>query len=140
MMPLSLTTLFLRPDVVSIAVLCFSVMPLLFPELLPNCLHIAYAYSVLSYEITHHLSGELLSLGMFEVELIIEIEMKSVNYLALQVNMISNAGRAGLQIMVAKDIIPDLEYLTKCFEDSLMEMKDVLQNCNAIVDCTLEWM
>ncbi|KAK6916430.1 O-acyltransferase WSD1, C-terminal [Dillenia turbinata] len=43
---------------------------------------------------------------------------------ALQVNMVSYAGRADLQIMVAKDIIPDPEFLAKCFEESLMEMKD----------------
>ncbi|KAK6934060.1 O-acyltransferase WSD1, C-terminal [Dillenia turbinata] len=35
------------------------------------------------------------------------------------------AGTADLQIMVAKDIIPDLGFLAKCFEELLMEMKNV---------------
>ena len=29
-----------------------------------------------------------------------------------------------LQILVAKDIIPDPEFLAECFEDSLLEMKE----------------
>ncbi|KAK6946101.1 O-acyltransferase WSD1, C-terminal [Dillenia turbinata] len=47
---------------------------------------------------------------------------------ALQVNMVSYAGRADLQIMVAKDIIPDPQFLAKCFEDSLLEMNDAATN------------
>ncbi|WCJ17734.1 O-acyltransferase (WSD1-like) family protein [Euphorbia peplus] len=43
---------------------------------------------------------------------------------ALSMNMVSYAGKADLQIMVAKDIIPDPEFLAKCFEDSLLEMKE----------------
>ncbi|CAN1307452.1 Wax ester synthase/diacylglycerol acyltransferase 11 [Linum perenne] len=42
---------------------------------------------------------------------------------ALTMHMVSYAGRAEMQILVAKDIIPDPEYLAKCFEDSLLEMK-----------------
>ena len=38
--------------------------------------------------------------------------------------MLSYAGTAFLQILVAKDIIHDHEYLAKCFEDALLEMKE----------------
>ncbi|XP_026394609.1 O-acyltransferase WSD1-like isoform X2 [Papaver somniferum] len=44
---------------------------------------------------------------------------------ALTMHMVSYAGNAELQILVAKDIIPDPEFLAKCFEDALLEMKDV---------------
>lgn len=43
---------------------------------------------------------------------------------ALTMHMVSYAGRADMQILVAKDIIPDPEFLAKCFEDSLLEMKE----------------
>jgi len=43
---------------------------------------------------------------------------------ALILNMVSYAGRADMQVQVAKDIIPDPEFLAKCFEDSLLEMKE----------------
>ncbi|KAI9128460.1 hypothetical protein K1719_001453 [Acacia pycnantha] len=43
---------------------------------------------------------------------------------ALTLNMVSYAGRADMQIQVAKDIIPDPKFLAKCFEDALLEMKD----------------
>ncbi|KAF7810987.1 O-acyltransferase WSD1-like [Senna tora] len=43
---------------------------------------------------------------------------------ALTLNMVSYAGMADMQIQVAKDIIPDPEFLAKCFEDALLEMKD----------------
>ncbi|KDP25009.1 hypothetical protein JCGZ_23992 [Jatropha curcas] len=43
---------------------------------------------------------------------------------ALAMHMVSYAGRADMQIGVAKDIIPDPEFLAKCFEDSLLEMKE----------------
>lgn len=39
-------------------------------------------------------------------------------------HMVSYAGRADLQILVAKDIVPDAEFLAKCFEDALLEMKE----------------
>lgn len=39
-------------------------------------------------------------------------------------HMMSYAGRADMQILVAKDIIPDPELLAKCFQDSLLEMKE----------------
>ncbi|KAI4298475.1 hypothetical protein L6164_032029 [Bauhinia variegata] len=42
---------------------------------------------------------------------------------ALTMHMLSYAGRADMQILVAKDIIPDPEFLAKCFEDALLEMK-----------------
>ncbi|KAL2349568.1 hypothetical protein Fmac_003568 [Flemingia macrophylla] len=43
---------------------------------------------------------------------------------ALILNMVSYAGRADMQVQVAKDIIPDPEFLAKCFEDALIEMKE----------------
>ncbi|XP_028781140.1 O-acyltransferase WSD1-like isoform X2 [Neltuma alba] len=43
---------------------------------------------------------------------------------ALTLNMVSYAGRADMQIQVAKDVIPDPKFLAKCFEDALLEMKD----------------
>ncbi|KAJ4825392.1 hypothetical protein Tsubulata_024080 [Turnera subulata] len=42
---------------------------------------------------------------------------------ALTMHMVSYAGRADMQILVAKDLIPDPEFLAKCFEDSLLAMK-----------------
>jgi len=42
---------------------------------------------------------------------------------ALTLHMVSYAGRADMQIQVAKDIIPDPEFLAKCFEGALLEMK-----------------
>ncbi|KAJ8763593.1 hypothetical protein K2173_002476 [Erythroxylum novogranatense] len=43
---------------------------------------------------------------------------------ALTTHMVSYAGRADMQILVAKDIIPDPEFLAKCFEGALLEMKE----------------
>lgn len=42
---------------------------------------------------------------------------------AITLHMVSYAGRADMQILVAKDIIPDPGVLAKCFEDALLEMK-----------------
>ncbi|GMI74563.1 NTHASE/DIACYLGLYCEROL ACYLTRANSFERASE 11, FOLDED PETAL 1 [Hibiscus trionum] len=42
---------------------------------------------------------------------------------AITMHMLSYAGRAEMQILVAKDIVPDPEFLAKCFEDALIEMK-----------------
>ncbi|KAK8518837.1 hypothetical protein V6N13_017895 [Hibiscus sabdariffa] len=42
---------------------------------------------------------------------------------AITMHMLSYAGKAEMQILVAKDIIPDPEFLAKCFEDALLEMK-----------------
>ncbi|KAK3018577.1 hypothetical protein RJ639_004302 [Escallonia herrerae] len=42
---------------------------------------------------------------------------------AITMHMMSYAGRADMQILVAKDIIPDPQVLAKCFEDALLEMK-----------------
>ncbi|KAI4295669.1 hypothetical protein L6164_035688 [Bauhinia variegata] len=42
---------------------------------------------------------------------------------ALTLNMVSYAGMADMQVQVAKDIIPDPEFLCKCFEDALLELK-----------------
>ncbi|KAG6588670.1 O-acyltransferase WSD1, partial [Cucurbita argyrosperma subsp. sororia] len=42
---------------------------------------------------------------------------------AITMHMMSYAGRADMQILVAKDIIPDPEFLAECFENVLFEMK-----------------
>ncbi|KAF3435427.1 hypothetical protein FNV43_RR22516 [Rhamnella rubrinervis] len=46
---------------------------------------------------------------------------------ALTMHMVSYAGRADIQILVAKDIIPDPEFLAKCFEEALLEMKEAAE-------------
>ncbi|KAL4555787.1 hypothetical protein LXL04_038415 [Taraxacum kok-saghyz] len=43
---------------------------------------------------------------------------------AITMHMVSYGGRADMQILVAKDLIPDHENLAKCFEDALHEMKE----------------
>ncbi|CAI9260070.1 unnamed protein product [Lactuca saligna] len=43
---------------------------------------------------------------------------------AITMHMVSYAGKADMQILVAKDIIPYPEKLAKCFEDALLEMKE----------------
>lgn len=45
----------------------------------------------------------------------------------MTLHLMSYNGRADLQISVAKDIIPDGEFLAKCFEDALFEMISVVQ-------------
>ncbi|XXG44339.1 hypothetical protein AAC387_Pa01g4171 [Persea americana] len=47
---------------------------------------------------------------------------------ALTMHMVSYKGKADMQILVAKDIIPDPHILAKCFQDALHEMKDVATN------------
>ncbi|CAA0807515.1 O-acyltransferase (WSD1-like) family protein [Striga hermonthica] len=42
---------------------------------------------------------------------------------AITMHMVSYAGFADMQILVAKDIITDPKFLAKCFEDALLEMK-----------------
>ncbi|CAH9079806.1 unnamed protein product [Cuscuta epithymum] len=42
---------------------------------------------------------------------------------AIALYMVSYDGKADLQILVAKDIIPDPKVLARCFEDALMAMK-----------------
>lgn len=42
-------------------------------------------------------------------------------------HMVSYAGRADMQILVAKDIIPDPEFLAKCFEEALLQMKEAAE-------------
>ncbi|KAJ8434030.1 hypothetical protein Cgig2_001223 [Carnegiea gigantea] len=49
---------------------------------------------------------------------------------ALTIHMVSYAGKADLQVLVAKDIISDPELLAKCFQDSLLEMKNYIVECN----------
>lgn len=39
-------------------------------------------------------------------------------------HMVSYAGMANMQILVAKEIIPDPRFLAKCFEDVLLDMKN----------------
>ncbi|KAG5526452.1 hypothetical protein RHGRI_032652 [Rhododendron griersonianum] len=43
---------------------------------------------------------------------------------AITMHMLSYAGRVDMQILVAKDIIPDPQVLAKCFEDALHQMKE----------------
>ncbi|KAL7593847.1 wax ester synthase/diacylglycerol acyltransferase 5 isoform X1 [Lactuca sativa] len=45
---------------------------------------------------------------------------------AITMHMLSYAGKADLQILVAKDLIPDPDNLAKCFEDALLEMKEAV--------------
>ncbi|KAL8129205.1 hypothetical protein V2J09_018360 [Rumex salicifolius] len=47
---------------------------------------------------------------------------------AMTLHLVSYNGRADLQISVAKDIISDVEFLAKCFEDALLEMKNAIKN------------
>lgn len=42
---------------------------------------------------------------------------------AITMHMVSYAGVANLQILVAKDIIPDPKVVAHCLEDALLEMK-----------------
>lgn len=42
-------------------------------------------------------------------------------------HMVSYGGVADLQILAAKDIIPDPKVLAKCFEDALLEMKKIAE-------------
>lgn len=46
---------------------------------------------------------------------------------AITMHMVSYAGMADMQILVAKDIIPDPKVLAKCFQDALLEMKEAAQ-------------
>ncbi|XP_059647813.1 wax ester synthase/diacylglycerol acyltransferase 11-like [Cornus florida] len=46
---------------------------------------------------------------------------------AITMHMTSYAGRADMQILVAKEIIPDPEVLAKCFEDALFELKEAAE-------------
>ncbi|XWS39933.1 hypothetical protein CRYUN_Cryun18bG0097100 [Craigia yunnanensis] len=56
---------------------------------------------------------------------------------AITMHMLSYAGRAEMQILVAKDIIPDPEFLAKCFEDALLEMKEAAIGTNKSIEKTL---
>ncbi|XP_074275540.1 wax ester synthase/diacylglycerol acyltransferase 11-like [Silene latifolia] len=47
---------------------------------------------------------------------------------AITMHMVSYAGKANMQILVAKDIIPDPHFLAKCFEDALLEMKNAAKS------------
>ncbi|XP_071696416.1 wax ester synthase/diacylglycerol acyltransferase 11-like [Rutidosis leptorrhynchoides] len=44
----------------------------------------------------------------------------------ITMHMVSYAGKADMQILVAKDLIPDPENLAECFEDALLEMKEAV--------------
>ncbi|KAK4340219.1 hypothetical protein RND71_041681 [Anisodus tanguticus] len=46
---------------------------------------------------------------------------------AITMHMVSYAGKADMQILVAKDIISDPKVLAKCFQDALLEMKEAAQ-------------
>ncbi|CAN0846416.1 Wax ester synthase/diacylglycerol acyltransferase 5 [Linum grandiflorum] len=54
---------------------------------------------------------------------------------ALTMLMVSYAGKVDMQILVAKDIIPDPEFLAKCFQDSLLEMKTAAAQKAASLTC-----
>lgn len=45
-------------------------------------------------------------------------------------HVLSYAGRADMQILVAKDIIPDPQVLAMCLEDALREMKEFAEAGN----------
>lgn len=42
-------------------------------------------------------------------------------------HMVSYAGYADMQILTAKEVVPDPKILAKCLEDSLLEMKEAVQ-------------
>ena len=44
--------------------------------------------------------------------------------------MVSYAGKADLQVMVAKDIISDSRFLVECFKESLREMENFIGGGN----------
>ncbi|KAK4437900.1 O-acyltransferase WSD1 [Sesamum alatum] len=46
---------------------------------------------------------------------------------AITIHMLSYAGVADMQILVAKEVIPDPKVLAKCFEDALLEMKQAAE-------------
>ncbi|KAL2922486.1 O-acyltransferase WSD1 [Bienertia sinuspersici] len=48
---------------------------------------------------------------------------------AITMHMASYAGKGYLQIQVAKEVIPDPEFLARCFEDAFLEMKKDANNC-----------
>lgn len=58
------------------------------------------------------------------------IDLAGLVMQALTMHMLSYAGRADMQILVAKDIIPDPEFLAKCFEEALLEMKEAAAATN----------
>ncbi|XP_052881358.1 wax ester synthase/diacylglycerol acyltransferase 11-like isoform X3 [Gossypium arboreum] len=60
----------------------------------------------------------------------IKVSTSSLPQQALTMHMVSYAGKAEMQILVAKDIIPDPEFLAKCFEDALLEMKVAAMEAN----------
>ncbi|KAL2939381.1 O-acyltransferase WSD1 [Bienertia sinuspersici] len=51
---------------------------------------------------------------------------------AITIHMVSYAGKADLQVMVAKDVIPDPEILVKCFQDSFLEMKNSIKKIDMV--------
>lgn len=46
---------------------------------------------------------------------------------AITMHMVSYGGTADMQILVAKEVIPDPKVLAKCFEDALLEMKEAAE-------------
>ncbi|XP_047337348.1 wax ester synthase/diacylglycerol acyltransferase 11-like [Impatiens glandulifera] len=52
----------------------------------------------------------------------IRVNTSSLSH-AITMHMVSYAGKADIQILAAKDIIPDPQVLARCFESSLQEMK-----------------
>ncbi|KAL0454242.1 UNVERIFIED_CONTAM: O-acyltransferase WSD1 [Sesamum latifolium] len=54
---------------------------------------------------------------------VVDLVMSLFGPKALTMHMVSYAGVANLQILVAKDIIPDPKVLAECFQNALLEMK-----------------
>lgn len=49
---------------------------------------------------------------------------------AITMHMVSYEGIAYLQILVAKEVIPNPKVLAKCFEDALQDMKEAALAAN----------
>ncbi|KAL2939368.1 O-acyltransferase WSD1 [Bienertia sinuspersici] len=52
---------------------------------------------------------------------------------AITLHIVSYQGKVNLQVMVAKDIIPDPEILVKCFQDSFLEIKNSINKTSNLV-------
>jgi hypothetical protein len=46
----------------------------------------------------------------------------------ITMHMVSYAGKADMQIQVAKDLIPEPQILSKCFMDALTEIKQLTES------------
>ena len=57
---------------------------------------------------------------------------------ALTMHMLSYAGRADLQILAAKDIITNPEFLAQCFENALLETMYEIPSMEGITTVTVD--